>query len=71
MTVEKMPYIDPRNINQVGEVGDIGWFKLDEAIEKINPLVNPGRVEVLQNYYNHLHAQETITSTKRTEVISC
>ena len=34
---DKDAVINPDNIHQVDEIGDIGWFTYDQAIKKIRP----------------------------------
>lgn len=36
-TTNKVPEIDPKNINQIDEIGDIAWVTYEEAINLIRP----------------------------------
>ncbi|CAH6421410.1 NUDIX hydrolase [uncultured virus] len=36
-STDKLPNVDPENKNQVNEIGEIGWFTFEEAINLIRP----------------------------------
>jgi 8-oxo-dGTP pyrophosphatase MutT (NUDIX family) len=52
--------IDPNNKFQMSEVGDIGWFELDEAIEKIKPYNTEKKkvLQVIQDFVERKHKKK-------------
>lgn len=56
-----LPTIDPTNIYQQAEIGDIGWFTLDEAVAMIKPY-NEEKKQVLREVHEYI--SEFIFDTK-------
>lgn len=53
MRTKKLPYIDPKNPHQIGEIGNIGWFSFEEACEKVR-MKHPRREETIAKIKEHI-----------------
>ena len=47
------PIIDPTNRDQIAEIGDIGWFPIEDAINKMKPY-NMEKKQVLKDAYQYM-----------------
>lgn len=46
---DESPYIDENNMEQVSEVGDVGWFSFDDAIKKLTCRRKQGILRKIHN----------------------
>lgn len=51
------PAINPNNISQACEIGDIGWFRYNDAIKKIRPYHNE-KICVLKRAFSMIRAKK-------------
>lgn len=55
---DKVPEINKQNKTQIAEIGNIGWFSLQEALKKIR-LYHKEKINVLKKAYSIIRAEKT------------
>ncbi len=55
---DKVPEINMQNKTQIAEIGNIGWFSLQEALKKIR-LYHKEKINVLKKAYSIIRAEKT------------